>query len=72
MKITTDNEATSAGYTEQYIADFGGVNDTHISFKPDTDLDGAYAAFDHDSQELIYINGWTTSLESVVDERESE
>ena len=68
MKITTDDAAFGAGYTEQYIACFGGVNDTHISVKPDADLDGAYPAFDHDSQELIYINGWTTNLEPVESE----
>lgn len=64
MKITTDNAASSAGYTKQYIACFGAT-DIHISVKPDTDLDSAYKAFDHDSQEMIYIDGWTTSLESV-------
>ncbi len=41
--------------------------DLHISVHPDTDMDGRFIAFDHDAQELIMVNGWLFTFESIED-----
>ena len=52
----TDNECTMMGWTEYFI-ELGGY-ELHISVAPDTDLDSAFIAFDHDEQEILRVKGW--------------
>lgn len=52
----TDNCCTNMGWTEYYAT--AGCYELHFSVAPDTDLDGAFAAFCHDEQEMVIIKGW--------------
>jgi len=56
MIMTCDNDCTMAGWIESII--HLGEYDLHVSYDPDTDIDGAFHAFCHDEQEMIAINGW--------------
>lgn len=61
----SDNGAHMAGYTQEYIAESGRCVDLHISIKPGTDLDSAFKAFCHDTQEYITVNGWLFTFDKV-------
>jgi hypothetical protein len=65
MKPQTDNECTSMGWIE-YMA-YADCHDLHISADPDADMDGRFIAFNHDEQELIMVNGWLFTFESIED-----
>ena len=56
MIMRCDNDCTVAGWIEAIV--IMGTYDLHISHAPDADLDDRFAAFCHDEQEMIYINGW--------------
>lgn len=62
----TDNGAAIAGFTNQYMAECDG-HDLHISVKPETDMDGRFKAFCHDTQEYINLQGWLFSFEPIAD-----
>ena len=56
MRMTCDADCTRAGWIEAEIE--LGMYNLHISHAPGADIDGAFAAFCHDDQEMIRINGW--------------
>jgi hypothetical protein len=53
---TCDADCTDLGWTEALI-DIG-MTTLHVSHPSEADLDGAFKAFCHDSQEMLRINGW--------------
>lgn len=55
-KMTCDNDCTRAGWQEAEIEI--GYYSLHVSHNPDADLDDTFAAFCHDTQEMMRINGW--------------
>lgn len=57
--MTCDNDCTRAGWIEAIISN--GTTDLHISHAPDADLGDTFAAFCHDEQEMIRVNGWQIS-----------
>lgn len=61
---TCDNECTRLGWTEALIE--MGAHSLHVSHAPDAETDGAFAAFCHDGQEMIQINGWMIESYEVV------
>lgn len=52
-------------YTEEYEAE-GGGHSLSIRCAAGTDLDGRFAAWDVDNNELIYVNGWLFSFDPKV------
>jgi hypothetical protein len=65
MTPTTDNCCTRLGWIE-YRVDAGGY-DLHISVDPEADTDDRFKAFCHDEQEMIWVNGWSVTLEKIED-----
>lgn len=56
MRMTCDADCTRAGWVEALIE--MGPYSLHISRAPDADTDSTFAAFCHDEQEMIRVNGW--------------
>lgn len=62
-------DAKEAGYTEEYEAESGDHSmSMTILVQPDTDLDGAFRAWDVDNAEFVNLNGWNWTFERVEGE----
>lgn len=59
--LTTTNgpadEAKAMGYTRNVLLEGEGCS-VEALIRPDADLDGAFVAFDEDSEEWLTISGW--------------
>lgn len=64
-KPTCDNDCTRMGWVEYYC--FVGHMDLHISTEPGADLDDKIHVFDHDMQDMVWINGWQCQWERITD-----
>lgn len=62
----SDNGATLAGYTREYLAESGAGVSLHLLVKPGTDLDDTFRAFCTDEQEYIRVNGWLFTFEDIT------
>ena len=60
----SDNTAILAGFTQEYIAEGGGL-EVHIFVQLDADLDGEFKAYDADNCEFITVFGWNVTLEAI-------
>jgi hypothetical protein len=58
----TDNVAILDGFTREVWASCDAHEGPYL-IKPDTDLDGAFKAWDMDAQEFVRINGWLWAID---------
>ena len=58
----TADECEAKGFTQAWVM-YTDMCDGLISVKPDTDLDGEFYAFDHESGQMIIVYGWLVELE---------
>jgi hypothetical protein len=53
--------AIAAGFAKPVIAD-SSMHTLELLIKPDADLDGTFAAYDHGESEMLSVNGWLFSI----------
>ena len=61
--MTCDADCTRAGWVEALA--YAGETELHISFPADADTDSRFLAFNHDEQEMVWINGWMVEFDVV-------